>query len=124
MPLYIDLLNIFISKTQFYTTWQTPFKRVQKFPQMIEWLEKKEDSPLDSEIWAEEKHPDDYSLADLTSWTNKKEVVKGKKPAIAASSSGKKLEKRKKGRKVSSSEESSPEERKKSKSKNKKKLSE
>ena len=124
VPLYIDLLNIFISKTQFYTTWQTPFKHVQKFPQMIEWLENKEGSPLDSEIWAEEKHPEDYSLADLTSWTNKKEVVKGKKPAIAASSSGKKLEKRKKGRKVSSSEESSPEERKKSKSKSKKKLSE
>ena len=123
VPHYIDLLNIFISKTQFYSTWQPPFKRVQKFPKMIEWLENKEDCPSDSEIWVEEKHPDEYSLADLTSWINRKEVVKGKKPVVA-SSSGKKLEKRKKERKVSSSEESSPEERKKSKSKSKKKLSE
>jgi hypothetical protein len=126
VPIYIDLVNIFISKTQFYSTWQTPFTRVQKFPQMMEWLENEEHCPLDSDIWAEEKHPDDYSLADLTSWMNRKEVVKGKGPAVAARSRGKKLEKRKKERKarVSSSEESSPEERKKSKSKSKKKLSE
>ena len=125
VPLYIDLLNVFISKTQFYSTWQTPFKRVQKFSQMIEWLENDDNCPSDSDIWAEKKHPDDYSLADLTSWINKKEVVKGKKPAVATSSRGKKSEKRKKERKVSSSsEESSPEERKKSKSKSKKKMSE
>ena len=93
---------------------------------MKEWLENEdeEDDISDSEIWAEVKHPDNYTLADLTSWINKKEMVKGKKPAIAASPSGRKLEKRKKERKVSSSEESSPDERKKSKSKSKKKLSE
>jgi hypothetical protein len=123
MPHYIDLLNIFVSKTQFYTIWQTAFKRARKFPQMVEWLENKEDCPLDSEIWTEEKHPDDYSLPDLISWNNMKDVVKGKKPAVVARSSGKKLEKRKK-KKVSSSEESSPEERKVSKSKSKKKSSE
>lgn len=123
VPIYIDLLNIFISKTQFYSTWQILFRRVQKFPQMIEWLEKKEDDgSSDSEIWAEKKRPDFYTLADLTDWMDKKDVVKGKKPAVAARSSEKKL-KKKKERKVSSEEESSPE-RQKSKSKSKKKLSE
>jgi hypothetical protein len=124
VPHYIELLNIFVSKTQFYSTWQTVFKQVQKFPQMVEWLENKEDCPLDSEIWTEEKHPDYYSLSDLISWINKKDVVKGKKPAVDARSIGKKLEKRKKKKKVSSSEESSCEERKASKSKSKKKSSE
>ena len=63
VPIYIDLIGIFISKTQFYSTWQGPFKNVQKYGKMVEWLENKEDSHSDSEIWAEKKHPDDYSLS-------------------------------------------------------------
>ena len=135
IPTFVDLVNVFKAKSQYYSIWKPAFTRVQQYPQMKSWLDENSDCESDSEIWAESKDPDDYTFGDLTKWLNQKDVVKGKKPAVASSSGGKKLvvvtkdKKKKKERKVTSSEESedSAEEKRlklKAKSKSKRKSSE
>jgi len=135
IPIFTDLVNIFIAKSQFYSTWKATFMPAQSYHQMKAWLEENSDCESDSEVWGDTKNADDYSFADLASWLNRKDVAKGKKSAIAGSSSGKKSataakEKKKKAQKESSPEsQKSSEEKKlklksKSKSKGKKKMSE
>jgi len=104
VPIFVDLVNIFIAKSQFYSSWKIPFGRAQNYPQMKSWLEDNSDCESESEIWAETKNSDHYTLLDLAQWLNKKDAVKGKKPAIASSSKEKKSagskEKRKKERRM------------------------
>jgi hypothetical protein len=117
----VDLVNVFIAKSQFYSSWKGSFSCAQKHPQMKSWLDANSDAESDSEVWAETKDPDYYTLADLAEWLKRKDVVKGKKPAVASSSAGKKSvgkqEKRKKERKMSSDESDGSSEGKRSKSK-------
>ncbi|KIJ89599.1 hypothetical protein K443DRAFT_15955 [Laccaria amethystina LaAM-08-1] len=104
IPVFVDLVNVFIAKSQFYSSWKGSFSRAQKYPQMKSWLDADSDAESDSEVWAETKDPDYYTLADLAEWLKRKDVVKGKKPAVASSSAGKKSvgkqEKRKKERRT------------------------
>jgi len=113
IPVFIDLVHIFIAKSQFYSSWKATFVRAVTYPQMKSWLNNNSDGESDSEVWHEAKNPDHYTLADLTEWLTKKDVAKEKKPAVASSSGGRKLvvavkdkKKKKKERKVTSSEES------------------
>lgn len=133
VPIFTDLVHIFIAKTQFYSSWKPTFSRAQSYPQMKSWLDNNSDCESDSEVWAETKDPDAYTFVDLAEWLNRKDAVRGKKPAVAGSSREKKSvavkDKKRKQRKVSPSEESedSPEEKKsklKAKAKSKRKLSE
>jgi hypothetical protein len=123
IPVFADLANIFIAKSQFYVSWKPSFKKAQGYPKMIAWLDDASDCDSDSELWGETKDTDDYSLGDLKDWLGKKDVVKGKKPAATGSSAGKK-EKRKKDKRApsesSSSSESSEEKNVKAKAKGKK----
>jgi len=105
-PVFADLANIFIAKSQFYASWKPSFKKVQSYPKMVAWLNDEEDCDSDSELWGETKDADDYSLGDLKDWLGKKDVAKGKRPAAKGSSAGKK-EKRKKDKRVTSEESSS-----------------
>ena len=135
VPIFVDLINVFRAKTQFYSTWKPIFNRVQRYSQMKSWLDDDSDCESDSEIWAHTKNPDDYTFGDLAQWLDKKDVAKGKRPAVASSSGGKKSvvvakdKKKKQKRKATSSEESedSSEEKRlklKAKSKSKRKSSE
>ena len=94
-PVFADLANFFISKSQFYVSWKPSFKKVLGYPKMVAWLNDDSDCNSGSELWGETKAADDYSLGDLKDWLGKKDVAKGKKPAAKGSSAGKK-EKRKK----------------------------
>ena len=121
-PVFADLANIFITKSQFYASWKPSFKKAQGYPKMVAWLNDDSGCDSDSELWGETKDTDDYSLGDLKDWLGKKDVAKGKKPAATGSSAGKK-EKRKKDKRVtseSSSSESSEEKNVKAKAKSKK----
>jgi len=84
------------------------FSRAQSYPQMKAWLDAGLDAESDSEIWAETKDLDHYTIADLVEWLKRKDVAKGKRSVVASSSarrkSGGKQEKRKKERKESSEE--------------------
>ena len=121
VPIFVDLLNIFIAKSQFYASWKPSFKKAQNYPEMVAWLDDDSDRESDSELWSETKDHDDYSLGDLKDWLGKKDVAKGKRPAATGSSAGKK-EKRKKDKRVASesSSESSEEKNVKAKAKAKK----
>ena len=106
IPIFIDLVNIFIAKSQFYSSWKGLFSRAQNYPQMKSWLDADSDADSDSEVWAETKDLDHYTMLDLAEWLKRKDVAKGKKAAVT--SGGKKSvvkqEKKKKERKVSSEE--------------------
>ena len=120
VPIFVDLLNIFIAKSQFYASWKPSFTKALGYPEMIAWLDDDSGCESDSELWAETK--DDYSLGDLKNWLRKKDVAKGKRP-VATGSSAVKKEKRKKDKRVateSSSSESSEEKNVKAKAKAKK----
>jgi len=122
VPIYVDLVNIFIAKSQFYSGWKTAFSCAPDYPQMQSWLDDKSDCDSDSEVWGDTKKEDDYNFADLMAWLKKKDIARGKKVATTSSHAGKKSvvkEKRKKERKVSSNKSEDLSERKKSKSKQK-----
>jgi hypothetical protein len=120
IPIFVDLVNVFIAKSQFYSNWKALFSHAQNYPQMKSWLDANSDAESDSEVWAETKNPDHYTIGDLAEWLKRKDVAKGKKPA--GKKSVVKQEKRKKERKVSSEESDGSSEGKKSKSKSKLKL--
>jgi len=125
IPLFVDLVNVFKAKSQYYSIWRPVFSRVQRHPQMKSWLNNDSDCESDSEIWNITKEPDFYTFRDLTEWLNKRDVVKGKRPAIGSSGGGKKsvvsTKGKKKERKETSSEESEEVSEKKSKLKAKSK---
>jgi len=77
---------------------------------MKSWLDANSDADSDSEVWAETKDSDQYTIGDLAEWLKRKDVAKGKKSVV-------KQEKRKKERKASSGESDGSSEGKKSKSK-------
>jgi hypothetical protein len=99
VPIFVDLVNVFIAKSQFYSSWKAVFTRAQNYPQMKSWLDANSDADSDSEVWAETKDPEHYTIGDLAEWLKRKDVVKGKKPA--GKKSIVKQEKKKKERKVS-----------------------
>jgi len=119
-PIYVDLVNMFIAKSQFYSSWKSTFDRIKGYLEMKAWLDNASDYESDDGLWDEKKNPDDYTFVDLQAWAKKravvkKGVVKGKKPAVTSSNAGKKgvsgsKEKRKKPKKASTEEEEEEEE--------------
>jgi len=123
-PVFVDLINVFKAKSQYYSIWKPVFSCVSRHPQMKSWLNNDSDCDSDSEIWHITKQSDFYTFRDLTEWLNKRDVVKGKRPAIGSSGGGRKsvsTKGKKKERKETSSEESEEESEKKSKLKAKSK---
>ena len=86
----VDLVNIFIAKSQFYLSWKPSFRAVKQYPKMLAWLNDNSGCESDSELWGEGNNK--YSLNDLKDWLEKKNVAKGKRPAAIDSSAGKKRE--------------------------------
>jgi hypothetical protein len=122
-PVYVDLINMFIAKSQFYSGWQGSFIRVTIYPGMKAWLEDSPDSPSEEDVWnGIVKTEDHYNYVDLAKWADKMEALKlGKKPvpvaiAVAKKAGSSKKHKRRKSKKEESSEvDSERDERKKSK---------
>jgi hypothetical protein len=129
-PIYVDLVNIFIAKSQFYSGWKEPFLRAGAQPDMKAWLEDQPDCKSDLELWGSKnrKKTEEYNFTDLVDWLKKRDVVNGKKPAGAPKPVKKekkdkedKKDKRKKKKKEESlASESEVEKKKKKKSKSKK----
>ncbi|KAF8961698.1 hypothetical protein BDZ97DRAFT_1759713 [Flammula alnicola] len=107
-PTYVDLVNIFVAKSQFYSVWKKHFKRAQKYRDMVEWLDDDPNGLSNEDLWGEEGLS--FSFTDLSRWLDRKEAIKGKKKEVASSSkqSGSKEksgEKNKKKKREKSSEE-------------------
>jgi hypothetical protein len=119
VSVFADLVNIFITKSQFYASWKPLFMRAQEYPKMLAWLNDDSDCDSDSELWGEAMNKNDYSFVNLTTWLNEKD---GKKPAATSSRAGKKVamkEKRKKEKRVASESSSESSEEKQEKEKEK-----
>lgn len=102
-PNYVDLINIFVSKSQFYEVWSTTLVNAVQFVDMFDWLT---DSPTclsNMKLWGEDKTA--YTFTDLKEWViraKEKGLRKGIKKERSAASS-----KSHKKKKVESSAESS-----------------
>jgi hypothetical protein len=110
-PSVTDLIEIFQSKSMWHANHSKAFSRVSDYPEMVSWLEKREDAPSNIELWGYERVA--YNFKDLFAFLNGKaeEVgksggkskgkMKSKNEIGAGSSSGskKKGDKKKKGSK-------------------------
>jgi len=62
-PSSTNLIEIFLSKSMWFSHYKPAFSKVSNYPLMIEWLENRDDKPSDLEVWGVEKAY--YSLTDL-----------------------------------------------------------
>jgi hypothetical protein len=69
-PQTTEVAEILISKSTWYKPVQPNFKKVGRYPQMVDWLERDadDDDPSDLEVWGVEKSR--YLHSDLTLWLN------------------------------------------------------
>lgn len=88
-PSGTDLIEIFLSKSMWFSHYKPAFSKVSNYPLMVEWLENEEEKPSDLDAWGIEKAM--YTLTDLRKFVdngtlaeepvqkNKVEKGKGKK---------------------------------------------
>lgn len=62
-PSSTDLIEVFLSKSMWFSHYRPAFSKVSNYPLMVEWLENKDDKPSDLEVWGVAKAA--YSLTDL-----------------------------------------------------------
>lgn len=67
-PTYGTIISLFVSSSMFYSHYKY-FNDAVKHPEMLEWLEKRQDGPSDVDIWGKEKSY--YTFSDLIKWVNK-----------------------------------------------------
>ncbi|KAF8960400.1 hypothetical protein BDZ97DRAFT_1665830 [Flammula alnicola] len=89
-PWYIivpDFVDIFVSKSQFYQTWRPKFKRVERFSEMVDWLNGEEDRLSNEELWGPGPRKA-ITFLTLEDWLQTKEreaTQKGKAKAVLGS---------------------------------------
>ena len=92
-PTEKTITDIFIGKSQWFN-WNKVFIKVKKYNDMIQWLNRDEDSKADVDVWKCEL--DDYNLENLKTWLDNggKLVDKGKGKAGAEEDKKKKKKKK------------------------------
>ena len=64
-PTYGTIIALFISTSMFYSHYKY-FNDAVKHPEMLEWLEGRQNGPSDVDIWGKEKSH--YTFSDLIKW--------------------------------------------------------
>jgi len=73
----LDVIDLVISKSMWYSHYKTLFPRVAKdYPDMLRWLKEPADAPANFDIWGWEKAI--YTFSDLVEWIQEKEKEKEK----------------------------------------------
>jgi hypothetical protein len=93
-PQTTEIAEILISKSSWYKPIQPNFKKVGRYPQMVDWLERDadDDDPSDLEVWGVEKSR--YHQSDLTLWlSNSGTLVNEVTPSPPSKSVTKSLQK-------------------------------
>ncbi len=102
-PAQKDIIELFISKTQFYKTWRPLFGQViQHYDGMAKWLESASDAPSAKKIWRASKAK--YDFSDLEKWLKLEGTLNGnveKEVRTGDSSEGSGKKKKKKANSVS-----------------------
>jgi hypothetical protein len=74
----LDVIDLVISKSMWYSHYRTLFPKVsQNYPDMLHWLKETADAPDDIEIWGKEKGT--YRFSDLIVWLQEKDLEKDRK---------------------------------------------
>lgn len=62
------IVDLFISKTHYYSHWRIKFLQARDYPELLKWLEKTgpEGSPTNEDIWGEKKPP--WSFVDMENY--------------------------------------------------------
>jgi hypothetical protein len=91
-----DIVELFVSKTVFYRSYQRLFPRASHFAELKAWLEQASDAPSDGDVWDNVKSI--YTFADLEKILEKleKKVKKAKRKADDDGAEGKSHKKTKK----------------------------
>ncbi len=106
-PAQKDIIELFISKTQFYKTWRPLFGQViQHYDGMAKWLEGASDAPSAKRIWGVGKAK--YDFSDLEKWLKLEGTLNGNverevRTGDSGEGAGKKKKKKKKTDSVSPS---------------------
>jgi hypothetical protein len=75
-PLRLAIIELCMSKSQFYDDFNPIFTEALKYPDVIEWLKQTDDCPSGYELFGEEKAF--YTKPDLERWIERKKKGKGK----------------------------------------------
>jgi len=67
-PTYGTIISLFVSSSMFYSHYKY-FNDAVKHPEMLEWLEGRQNGPSDMDIWGKEKSY--YTFSDLIKWVNR-----------------------------------------------------
>ena len=65
-PSKTDIIGIFKGKTQWHLTYAKIFPKISNYPNMVDWLEEKEDRLSDLELWGVVKPV--YGFSELSKW--------------------------------------------------------
>ena len=70
LPSLKEFIEIFVAKSQYYSTWKKEFDDAIRTPVMHDWLKAEEDRKSDRAVWGEDKQS--YSFEDLKVYNRKK----------------------------------------------------
>ena len=65
-PTQADIVGIFKGKTQWHLTYAKTFPKLSDYPDVVAWLEDRDDKLSDIELWGTEKKT--YGFSDLAEW--------------------------------------------------------
>jgi len=51
----VDIIQLFVSKSFFYSHYKKFFSKVPNHPDIVEWLENSPDAPSDGDLWVKRK---------------------------------------------------------------------
>jgi hypothetical protein len=97
-PSSMDLIEVFVSKSMWFSHYKPAFSKVADFPEMVLWLEDSDEKGTDLDVWGAEKGT--YSLMDLCKFVDNGTLVvvekkgKGKKKEVLEEGSGMKSKKK------------------------------
>jgi hypothetical protein len=72
-PSGTDIVECFISKSMYFTYYRPAFTKLSRYPEMVKWLENKDDVPSALEAWGLEKPT--YSFKDLMNFVGNDGVL-------------------------------------------------
>jgi hypothetical protein len=87
-PSTIDLIEVFVSKSMWFSHYRPAFSKVADYSEMVKWLEDSDDKGTNLEVWGVEK--ESYSLTDLRKFVDNGTLAekkgKGKKKDVSEGS--------------------------------------
>jgi len=96
----VDIIQLFMSRSFYYSHYQKCFSKVPNYPILMEWLDNEpEDRPDDQDVWGSDMVKSSYNFSGLEKWYKKQEGKREKKAKKDEREEGSKVVKDKKKKK-------------------------